>query len=192
MEKEKKKEADDGDIFLMAIDPGLKNTAAAVIKLCISKIHAPELVWSYIYDLSSTSSENDNFNPAVFAALLMSNDLRAVAQQYHVSVILVEYQPPITVSHMNCLIRWNAWIEGFVISALAQLAIPCHREDPAAVKRFFEISEKLYHKRKRACVLKARVLIPSLTEVALTDHVADCILMCFHYYFTQIHYDHKI
>jgi hypothetical protein len=178
-------------VVLMAIDPGLHNTAALVMRVpYVATAHCPEILWQQTYDLSQTNPAHP-CRPNVEVALRMKIELQDAAKTYGVQRAIVEFQPPVSESRMLTLIRWNSWIEGYVICALDGL-LPVVHGNPAAIKHYFKIEEPTYHKRKTACVRKARELVPSLESEKMTDHVADCILMVMHSYLTNTYYPGKI
>ena len=178
-------------LTLMAVDPGLHNTGVIVLKLCLSRLNESEILYSKTFDLSATD-DISAYKPGLRAALCMKLELQDAVKDFKVAHILVEYQPPINRAKMLCLIRWNSWVEGYLFAALDSTMVGYSHSSPADVKKYFKIKEKAYHKRKRACVLKARELLPNMVTEKMSDHIADCVLMCFHHYLTQIHYDQKI
>jgi hypothetical protein len=154
-----------------------------VVKVCPSRLNESEILYSKTFDLSH-SDDLSSFRPGLRAALSMKLEILDVIRDFKVSHVLVEYQPPINRARMLSLIRWNSWVEGYLFGVCDSSMVRYSHSSPADVKKYFKIKERQYHKRKMACVKKARELLPHETQIR-SDHVADCVLMIFHFYFTN-------
>lgn len=164
----------------MSFDPGLKNTAMAIIK--VSSNEKAVLLASEKFNMNADGIICA-IRPYPPQALQMKLKIKQAIELYRPTVFLVEYQPPVTMAHNQVLIRWNSWIEGYLFATLQELAPAGSIIDhvtPNAVKAFFKIRERSYHMTKKAVITKAQQMIREFPDI-LDDHICDCVLLSLYY-----------
>lgn len=157
------------DTIIVSVDPGVKNTAVLILKIC-PRSSSAEILWRSMYNLYSTTG----VNPDITSSRAMADDIAIACSTYKPDLAIVEYQPPVSKCRNVPIIRYNSWIEGFCCATLDRLNIPVSRVSPSAVKAFFGICESSYHKTKmRVIAIAAELIVPPMR---LNDHMADCVL----------------
>lgn len=163
----------------LCIDPGLKNCGAVILRQREGETEKPnpqmEVLWSMVGDVSG------KVNPDITRANDMGHWVETVAMSKNVSIVLVEYQPPLRTKANPALVRWNSWIEGFWFGFLSK-SFPVKRVFSNAIKRRLGIASGMYHINKGLAMEKAR----EHTDYHIkSDHEADCVLMAVHHILTQ-------
>lgn len=162
----------------MAIDPGVKNTAVAVMRVCPQ--HKPFLLWSRTFSMDQNTMLR-TVKPNADAANFMRKEIIKAIYEYSPECVLIEYQPPMMRSTtLRHLIRYNSWIEGFLFATVMETGVQAVHSSPSSVKSHFGIKSSTYHGTKKAVITTARCYVESLPR-DMTDHVADCILMILHF-----------
>lgn len=160
----------------LAIDPGLRNCAAVLCEVSRdreTKEVSVKVIWSVVRDLRSKKTNPDYSKGAEFAeeVSVVLSSLEDVAG------VLIEYQPPMNVKRNPALVRWNSSIEGFFFGYLIR-NFPVKHVYSSVVKKFFRIASGGHGLNKSLAKEKAKEFIDKSETRKMTDHEADCILMC--------------
>ena len=160
---------------ILAIDPGLKNCAAVLCE--VSRDERTDEIkvsvkWSQVHDLSTTGTNPDFDAAADFAEEMMV----ILANEREVDAVLIEYQPPMNTRANPALVCWNSSVEGFFFGYLIR-QFPVKHSYSSVVKKFFRIAGGGHSVNKRLAKKKAQELLEP-SDVKMTDHEADCVLMC--------------
>jgi hypothetical protein len=164
----------------LAVDPGLQHTAFVLLEIRREgpsrEIHVYNL-WSMVASMKGELNPDKERARTVCQAAL--HGLQTVLDQSgkQLNTILVEFQPPLNTRTNPALVRWNCWIEGYIV-AFFQAAlpmIPVLYAHSSAVKRFFDIASGQYSVNKSLSLAKANSFLG--THPVKTDHEADCVLM---------------
>lgn len=162
--------------YIIAVDPGLKNTCISLVEVNLHKLGPnSRLLYSKVGDLTGIPAPNVDsaktfFNVAEIEIRCILRDLGNPPCH-----VVVEFQPPINHRKM-VLIRWNSWIEGYALCFFQTGGWKVNYSFPSAVKRHFCIASTEYKTNKALSILKAKQLCDT-PELIKQDHVADCILM---------------
>ena len=149
---------------ILAIDPGLKNFGAVLLE-DIPNTPYVSIINYWEENLSGRINPDPDRMKEVmddFMSLVPSN-----------AVVLIEYQPPLNTNKNPALVRWNSWIEGYLMGFLTP-RFETHIVYPISVKHHFGTLTGDYRLNKQVALAKANEL---LEVPILSDHLADCVLM---------------
>lgn len=159
----------------LSFDPGLVNCCCALVKPNAHGDDKASVLWTETWNLSSGSKPDAESARAIGrdvkrALLFLGRRPRAV----------VEYQPPLRNGGI-AIVRYNCWVEGYLVAMLQGLReeglvegepIVVH---PSACKQHWKIRSGEYAVNKSLAKSKAQVLLDG-SGAKITDHAADCVL----------------
>ena len=152
----------------LAIDPGLKNCAAALVAIHnTSKVCT--MLWNETADLTGPPQPSKDASQKFFERVLCT-----LSAYTDVKGVIVEYQPPLQKGGV-ALLRHNTWIEGFAIAYFMSRGYNVVHAHPSAVKQHFQIRSGVYKTNKLLAVVTAKSLISNPDDIK-KDHEADCVL----------------
>lgn len=162
----------------LSIDPGLKNCAAVIVEvtgLTREGLHA-HVIWTRTGDLSGPTNPCPS-QARDFADLVLENCL-----VHDVRDMVIEYQPPINTRRNPALVRYNSWVEAFMIGYFgSRIGWTVNYTHANAVKKKFDIAARDYRTNKRLAIIRAATFMePGCAPT--TDHVADCVLIAVYFY----------
>ena len=159
---------------VLSIDPGLKHTATVITYVYFSpkgkSVDCVEVVWSHVWDLSG------DVNPSPPHAQTMMEAVMPKIDMYHVTDFVIEFQPPINTRTNPALVRWNSWVEAYVVGYLASKGHQTVYSHPNSVKQYFQIAAKSHYANKELSIMKAQEYT-IINRGDLSDHETDCVLM---------------
>jgi hypothetical protein len=150
--------------YYLSVDPGLVHCAGVL--LCISPGEKASIMWLYVKDLSPSQKGGPKPDPQK-AREFVEECRRVVPPGCRV---VVEAQPILRRGGL-ALIRYNSWVEGYVMGAFPN-SVQVH---PSASKKHWGVASGEYRVNKALACSKARELVTNPQHID-TDHVADCVL----------------
>eukprot|EP00727_Mastigamoeba_balamuthi_P003848 m51a1_g13460 hypothetical protein (191) ;mRNA; r:710-1282 len=163
----------------LCIDPGLKNTAAVLVKVYTN---ASGCTRAYVHDkwvgdLSGTPNPCRSRAREFFTGI--SDHIMEAVQadsENLAPTVLVEFQAPLNTRSNPSLVCWNGWIEAYAVVHFERVPMEVEYIHPNAVKWHFNIDSGVYHTNKALAVTAARTFVDNPESVD-SDHVADSVLM---------------
>ncbi len=161
----------------LTIDPGLRNTCAMLVEVRMDDqgVITAMPLWTNTYDLSGF------INPMIERAAEMSKEIidNMDVVKSEIEAIVVEFQPPIFISRNPAIVRWNSWIEAWVIASLRGYGKQIYYVHPNGMKLRFDIRGGDHALNKTLAKKRARDFLVKGSKIR-QDHEADCLLMGIH------------
>ena len=169
----------------LVIDPGLKHTCALLVSV---RQEGPdseiwcEIHWATVVDLSGQVNPDKDKAQREMDWIWHSVGRQLEVKGLSLAKVVVEFQPPLN-TRTNCaLVRWNSWIEGFVVAFFSNKTWVNNAPAPvvyvhsSGVKRFFDISSGAHYVNKKLAIERAQCFVKDKSLIG-SDHAADCVLM---------------
>jgi hypothetical protein len=168
-------------LTVLSVDPGLKHTCFVLMKITKNEegYTSVNVLWKKVYDLSGKVNPcPDKAHSMMINVYCETEHLWAESDaEGHKRLVLVEFQPPLNTRTNPALVRWNSWVEAFVVSYFrTEPEFLVDYAHPNGVKRHFDIRSGDYHTNKSLALIRARTLVKDAHSVK-SDHEADCVLI---------------
>lgn len=152
----------------LCFDPGLRHCAAIICDVSedTNRESKVEIVWAKVFDLDGP------VKPDQERALAMMCE---VFDKGRPDQVLIEFQPPINGVRNPALIRWNSWVEGYIIGFWREPVTYIHSN---GLKKYFGITSGAHSTNKQRAVKMAE----EYCGLKLVDHLADCVLMAVYHW----------